>query len=418
MVSLSDGGLASLDGGVVGTLRSSAGVHGLGVGLKLSSNRGGTIVDSLADDNNFLELLDSEAEPVTDLGIELLLALEGVGDVKQGAGGGDNNTVLSKLLNSGLDLLDGSLEVGLPDVTTIDNTSRQSLVGAKGSKNGIELLRVTDQVDVDSIHILDGGENINVVHNITEVGGDGDLRGGSTEVADLLIGGLESSLDLGGDIQDEDRLVNLDLLGTSSLELLQKVGVDRQKTLEQINGVNILATVGLGESQEGDRSDKDRDSLDTKLKGLLEFGNGLGVGVQLELLVLLQSGLDNVVVGVKPLNHLQGGNIDTILLVTTAHSEVLIKGVQVVLAVALGDSTEELVVVQELIVESKVVGGDVLKSTGLLQLPVLSTQTLTLSKEVIAGDLATPVSLSGLLQVTELTQTGETQNGARRQSDK
>jgi len=418
VVSLSDGGLASLDGGVVGTLRSSAGVHGLGVGLKLSSNRGGTIVDSLADDNNFLELLDSEAEPVTDLGIELLLALEGVGDVKQGAGGGDNNTVLSKLLNSGLDLLDGSLEVGLPDVTTIDNTSRQSLVGAKGSKNGIELLRVTDQVDVDSIHILDGGENINVVHNITEVGGDGDLRGGSTEVADLLIGGLESSLDLGGDIQDEDRLVNLDLLGTSSLELLQKVGVDRQKTLEQINGVNILATVGLGESQEGDRSDKDRDSLDTKLKGLLEFGNGLGVGVQLELLVLLQSGLDNVVVGVKPLNHLQGGNIDTILLVTTAHSEVLIKGVQVVLAVALGDSTEELVVVQELIVESKVVGGDVLKSTGLLQLPVLSTQTLTLSKEVIAGDLATPVSLSGLLQVTELTQTGETQNGARRQSDK
>lgn len=418
MVSLSDGGLASLDGWVVGALRSSAGVHGLGVGLKLSSNRGGTLVDSLADDNNFLELLDSEAEPVTDLGIELLLALEGVGDVKQGAGGSDNNTVLSKLLNSGLDLLDGSLEVGLPDVTTIDNTSRQSLVGAKGSKDGIELLRVTDQVDVDSVHILDGGENINVVHNITEVGGDGDLRGGSTEAADLLIGGLESSLDLGGDVQDEDRLVNLDLLGTSSLELLQQVGVDRQKTLEEVNGVNILATVGLGESQEGDRSDEDRDGLDTKLKGLLEFGNGLGVGVQLELLVLLQSGLDNVVVGVKPLNHLQGGDIDTILLVTTAHSEVLIKGVQVVLAVALGDSTEELVVVQELIVESKVVGGDVLKSTGLLQLPVLSTQTLTLSKEVIAGDLATPVSLSGLLQVTELTQTGETQNGARGQSDK
>jgi hypothetical protein len=191
----------------------------------------------------------------------------------------------------------------------------------------------------------------------------------------------------------------------------------RQKTLEEINGVNILATVGLGESQEGDRSDEDRDGLDTKLKGLLEFGNGLGVGVQLELLVLLQSGLDNVVVGVKPLNHLQGGDIDTILLVTTAHSEVLIKGVQVVLAVALGDSTEELVVVQELIVESKVVGGDVLKSTGLLQLPVLSTQTLTLSKEVIAGDLATPVSLSGLLQVTELTQTGETQNGGLNHSD-
>lgn len=123
-----------------------------------------------------------------------------------------------------------------------------------------------------------------------------------------------------------------------------------------------------------------------------------------------------MVVRVEPLDHLQSGDIDTVLLVTTAHGEVLIERVQVVLAVALRDGTEELVVVKDLIVESEVVAGDGVDTSGLLDLPVLGTKTLALGEKVIAGDLATPVSFRGLLQVTELTHTGETQNGASRGS--
>lgn len=44
---------------------------------------------------------------------------------------------------------------------------------------------------------------------------------------------------------------------------------------------------------------------------------------------------------------------------------------------------------------------------------MLQTKTLALSEEVLARDLATPVSFRGLLQVTELTHTGETQNGSK-----
>lgn len=120
VVSLSNSGLAGLDRGVVSALGSSARLDGLGVGLKLSGNGSRALSNSLADNNHFLELLDSEAEPVTDLRVKLLLALEGVGNMQKRRGSGNDDTVLSKLLNSSLDLLNSSLEVGLPDITSID----------------------------------------------------------------------------------------------------------------------------------------------------------------------------------------------------------------------------------------------------------------------------------------------------------
>ena len=44
---------------------------------------------------------------------------------------------------------------------------------------------------------------------------------------------------------------------------------------------------------------------------------------------------------------------------------------------------------------------------------MLETETLALGEELLARDLAAPVSFRGLLQVTELTHTGETQNGSK-----
>jgi hypothetical protein len=109
----------------------------------------------------------------------------------------------------------------------------------------------------------------------------------------------------------------------------------------------------------------------------------------------------------------KSGNIDTLLLETTTHSEVLIERVEVVLGVTFGDGSEELVVVENLIVEGEVVAGDDIDTGILLDLPVSKTKTLALSEQVITGDLVSPVSLSSLLEVTELSHTGETQNRSR-----
>lgn len=104
------------------------------------------------------------------------------------------------------------------------------------------------------------------------------------------------------------------------------------------------------------------------------------------------------------------GNINALLLETTTHGEVLIERVEVVLGVTLGDGSEELVVVEDLIVEGEVVAGNNIDTGILLDLPVLQTKTLALSEELIAGDLVSPVSLGGLLEVTESSHAGETQN--------
>ncbi len=80
--------------------------------------------------------------------------------------------------------------------------------------------------------------------------------------------------------------------------------------------------------KEGDGSDEDRAGGDAGLLGLEVVSHGLGVGRKLEGLVVLERRLHVVVVGVEPLDHLQGGDIDTILLVATAHGEVLVDGVE------------------------------------------------------------------------------------------
>lgn len=298
-----DSGLAGLDSGVVGAGRGGTGLNRLGVGLELLTDSGGALGDSLGNHNNLSGLLDSEGEPVTDLSVEGLLAGEGVGDMKEGAGGGNNDTVLAELLDSVLDLLDGGLEVGLPDVTSVDNTSGENLLGAESGDDGVELLGVADKVDVDGVEALEVGEDINVVDDVTEVGGESDAGTLGTESTELLIGGLEGSLGLGSEVEDKDGLVNLDILGTSGLELGQKLNVERKELLKESDGVNGLVTVGLGESQERDGTEDDGAGGDASGLGLEELNNGLRLSGELELLVVLESGLHVVVVRVEPLDH-------------------------------------------------------------------------------------------------------------------
>jgi len=159
----------------------------------------------------------------------------------------------------------------------------------------LELLGVTDKVDVESVEVLESGVNdVEVVDNVTEVGGKDDLRALSS--GELLVGRLEGLLDLGGQVEDKDGLVNLDGLGTSLLQLLQKLLVDGKELLEEGDGLDGLATVGLTESKERDRTEEDRAGGDTGLLGLEEVADGLGVGCELEGLVVLEGGLDVVVV--------------------------------------------------------------------------------------------------------------------------
>lgn len=79
----------------------------------------------------------------------------------------------------------------------------------------------------------------------------------------------------------------------------------------------------------------------------------------------------------------------------------------------IGTHVEVLDVGKDLIVESKVVGWDDVNTGILLDLPVSKTETLGLSEKLLLGDLASPVVLGSLLQVTVGTHAGETEDSSR-----
>lgn len=342
-----DLGLALLHGWVVGTLGGSTSLDRLGVGLESLTDGSWSLSDGLGNDSNLSGLLDGKGEPVGNLSIELLLGSKGVWRVEEGRGGGNNDTVLAELLDGRLDDLDGLLEVGLPNVASVNDADGEDGLWANGFGDGLKLLWVADEIDVDSVNV--GWESLQVVDDVTEVGGKDKLWDGIAKSGELLVSWLEGSLDLGWEIENEGWLIDLDGLGTSGLELLEEVDVDWEELLNQGDGVDSLITIGLSESEERDWSDKDWAGDDTGLLSLVELSNGLWLGNELELLVVLEGWLDVVVVRVKPLDHFEGWNIDTILLVATAHGEVLIDLVQVVLGVSLWDSLGRMLVKVQLI---------------------------------------------------------------------
>jgi len=222
--------------------------------------------------------------------------------VEQGRRGGNDDTLSAESLDGLLDLLDGILEVGLPDVTSINNTDGEDLVGAEGLDDLLELLGSTDKVDMNSGSAL--GENVQVVDDVAKVGRQGELGDVLSESSKLLVGGTESILSLLGEVKNQDRLVDLDSLGTSLGQLGQKLLIDGQEGVEEGDGVHRGTTVRLSEVEERDGSEDDRASNDTLGLGLKEVADGLGVGRQGESLAILESGANIVVVAVEPLYHL------------------------------------------------------------------------------------------------------------------
>ena len=73
---------------------------------------------------------------------------------------------------------------------------------------------------------------------------------------------------------------------------------------------------------------------------------------------------------------------------------------------------KELDVVQNMVVERKVVAGDDIDAGILLDVPVFLPQALALTQKLIAGELSTPVGLGGFLEVTIDSHARETQDGS------
>ena len=245
---------------------------------------GFSVVEGLGDNGNFSDFFGGEREPILLLGLETGLVGEGDGSVKEGGRGSDDNTVGTERVDNLLCDFDRSGDVVLPDVSSRNETEGEGELGRlDGSYDRVELLRSTVEIDVKGV---DGelGDELHVRVETSEVGSEGDLetRGGLGE-------SFESRLvlvsELSGRIHDEGRLIDLNLGGTSLLELLEELTVNGNELVESLNGfegVGLLVTTGLSEEKSGDGTDEDGTSSDTSLLGLEELVDGLGV-VEFEL---------------------------------------------------------------------------------------------------------------------------------------
>lgn len=81
-----------------------------------------------------------------------------------------------------------------------------------------ELFRVVDKVDVDIFGGRESGEDVKVVDDVIEVGGNDEGGDGIISSGESFIGGFESSFDFGGEIEDEGGFVNLDGFGIGGFE--------------------------------------------------------------------------------------------------------------------------------------------------------------------------------------------------------
>ncbi len=145
--------------------------------LVLLKGGGGLTGEGLGKGGDLLTLLEGERQPSGLLGGQPGLGSEGDWGVKEGRGGGDDDTVGTELGNGLLGELLGGGEVGLPDVSAGDETEGQDELGRLDSSDDVfELSWLTVEVDVES---GDGEvlEELDGLAYTTKVGGEGDWWG-------------------------------------------------------------------------------------------------------------------------------------------------------------------------------------------------------------------------------------------------
>ena len=246
-----------------------------------------------------------------------------------------------------------------------------------------------------------------VVAQAAEVGGDGqlDARDGFAQPG---VGAPVAVRLGGGQVENQCRLVQLELGGAGGGQVGQPVGVGRQHGVQQVDGV---AAVGpLGQPQEGERPDHHRTGDDAQRERLPELCHGCLRRVA-EHLVSAQFGNQVVVVGVEPLGQFEGGDA----VAAARHREVAGERVGVGIghverrAEPLGDGAQRDRGVEHLVVVGEVATRDVVDALGLLQPPVGGAQPGGDAGEAGGVQVAAPVLLQRPLEFAVASDAGESE---------
>ena len=156
-------------------------------------------------------------------------------------------------------------------------------------------------------------------------------------------------LDIVSNISIEERLINLHVLGTQLLKLLEDIDICRQQSVKQFYSIKA-ALLLLTQKQIGDRANQHRLCLYAQRKSLTEIGRSLVV-CERKLLVTGKLRYDIVVIGVKPFGHLHCRHVNAILLIAVSHGKIEFKPVILKSIVTFRDCTKRESKIQCLVIE-------------------------------------------------------------------
>ena len=165
--------------------------------------------------------------------------------------GGNDDTVLAKCIDGFLTQLDGSSQISFPDVTAGDEAEREDDLGRFHRLDDfVKLARSPVKINVET---SDGklGNKSDIGVETAKVSGEQDL---GCDKRKFSIGSGELLLEIGGAVENEDGLVDLDPLSPGNLEVSQKLLVDGENTREEGDGLETRFGLfrGLRKRKEGD----------------------------------------------------------------------------------------------------------------------------------------------------------------------
>ncbi|MCY1515843.1 hypothetical protein D9M68_504450 [compost metagenome] len=398
---------ASLDGRLVDARRSSpAGLHRAAAGQGVQDLRGFRLGQGTCQQGDFLALLHGEGQPALQLGVQLVFAIQVHRAVQQRTGR-RHPEALAQALMGMPQHRQRLFQVAAPDVAAVDQAQGQHLVGRQPVEDGRILLRGAHQIEMQAVQGQAGGQ-AEVVFQAAEIGGDQLLQ---RFALDQVVGPLEGVLPVLGQIQHQDRLVDLHPLHTEGIQALEDLAIDRQQPLQQVELVEFAA-LGLAEPEVGQRADQHGFDLVTQGVGLLDLFEKL-LPAQAEVLLGRELRHQVVVVGIEPLGHLlrMGAAAAAVAAVrrhgATGHGEQRLQGglAAVMRAETLGNHAEGQGVRQHLVIPGEVAHRQKLDTGVLLQLPVFGAQATANGAQAGFVQFALPEGFLGLLQFTVAADT-------------
>ncbi len=252
------------------------------------------------------------------------------------------------------------------------------------------------------------GGQAKVVFQAAEIGGDQLLqRRALNDVVDALIGVLPVL----GQVQGQDRLVQLHPLHALGSQAVEDLVIQRQQAVEQLQFVEIAA-LGLAQPQIGQRADHHWFDHMAQGLGFFHFFEQL-FPAEDELLVSGELGDQIVVVGIEPLGHFLGMGAATAAVPdgTPGHGEQGLQGGpgRIVAGKALGDDAKGQRVGQHLVVPGEVADRQQFDAGVFLYLPMPGTQLAAHGAQAGFVEFALPEGFLGLFQLAVVADTWKTQ---------